>query len=257
MAVQIFASDLDGTLLNKESEISVETVRAIETAQKAGIRFIAATGRAWGTAHPFFQKAGIETDYVLLNGAEFRTSSGTVIYQEIIPENVAEKIVGYLSEEGIDFEINTDKGDFSTDTEMCPSASDFPDPVEFWKQEPKILKIFVFSDEPAIIEKVKSYLRDWKEISVTSSAGWNIEITALSAQKGRMLKKAVEFYQVSTDEVVVFGDGENDKTMFLEFPHSRAVANAVPAIQSLAEKVIESNQNNGVAKEIYRIVGGL
>lgn len=257
MAVRIFASDLDGTLLNKESEISVETVSAIETAQKAGMRFIAATGRAWGTAHPFFQKAGIEADYVLLNGAEFRTSSGTVIYQEIIPENVAEKIVDYLSVAGINFEINTDKGDFSTDTEMCPSASEFSDPAEFWKQKPKILKIFVFSDESAIIEKVKKYLRDWKEISVTSSAGWNIEITALLAQKGKMLRKAVEFYQVSTDEVVVFGDGENDKTMFQEFCHSRAVVNAVPAIQSLAEKIIESNQNNGVAKEIYRIVGGL
>lgn len=54
---------------------------------------------------------------------------------------------------------------------------------------------------------------------------------------------------------MVFGDGENDETMFREFPHSCAVENAAPVIRSLAEKVIESNQNNGVAKEIYQIIG--
>lgn len=251
------ASDLDGTLLNEDSEISVETVKAIEMAQKSGLRFIAATGRAWGTAYPFFKKAGINVDYVLLNGAEFRTSSGTVIYQEMIPEHVAKKIVNYLSETDIDFEINTDKGDFSTDTEMCQSASEFPELEEFWKQNLKILKIFVFSDETVAIKKVKRYLRNCKAISVTSSDIWNIEITAENAKKSNMLKKAVEFYQTAAEDVVVFGDGENDKTMFQEFCHSRAVVNAVPAIRNLAEKVIESNQNNGVAKEIYQIVGGL
>ena len=52
----------------------------------------------------------------------------------------------------------------------------------------------------------------------------------------------------------VFGDGENDKRMFREFAHSCAVKNAVPAVRKLAEKIIESNEENGVAKEINRIL---
>lgn len=253
--IRVLASDLDGTLLDKKCRISAETAEAVEMAQRAGIRFVAATGRAWGTAYPFFQKAGIKADYVLLNGAEFRASSGTIIYQETIQRNAAERIMDYLSVMDMDFEVNTNKGDFSTNTKMCPSASDFPNPVEFWGMKPKILKIFVFSEEPAILEKMKTYLRGWKEIFVTSSDNWNIEITAANAQKGKMLKKVTEFYQISADEVMVFGDGENDETMFREFPHSCAVENAAPVIRSLAEKVIESNQNNGVAKEIYQIIG--
>lgn len=257
MAVQIFASDLDGTLLNEESRISDETARAVKTAQRAGMRFVAVTGRAWSTAHPIFQKAEIEADYVLLNGAEFRTSSGEVIYQESIEKNLAEKIISYLSDAGIDFEVNTDKGDFSTNTKVCQTALGIQNFAQIWNREPRILKIFAFSDEKFLIEKVKKYFKEWQGISVTSSAECNIEITAVTAQKGMMLKRAAEFYQISKDEVMVFGDGENDETMFREFCHSRAVGNAVPVIRRMAEKVIESNRENGVAKEINQILGGL
>ena len=69
-----------------------------------------------------------------------------------------------------------------------------------------------------------------------------------------MLKRAAQFYDIPYEEVMVFGDGENDKRMFREFAHSCAVKNAVPAVRKLAEKIIESNEENGVAKEINRIL---
>ncbi len=254
MAIKIFASDLDGTLLNEEGRISAETAEAVKTVQRAGMRFVAVTGRAWSTAHSIFQEAAIETDYVLLNGAEFRASSGEVIYQEIIEKNLAEKIIDYLSAVGIDFEINTDKGDFSTNTKVCRTASELRNFPLIWNQNSKILKFFVFSDEKFLIEQVRQYFNEWQGISVTSSAAWNVEITAGAAEKGIMLKRAAEFYRIPKEEVTVFGDGENDETLFREFPHCCAVENAVPTILRLAERVIESNWNNGVAKEIMRVL---
>lgn len=254
MAIRILASDLDGTLLNEECRISAETVEAVNAAQKSGMHFVAATGRSWNTAFPILKKAGIEADYVLLNGAEFRLSSGKIIYQESMHGDIAEKMMDYLSCVGMDFEINTDKGDFSTNTKVCQTADSLDGFSGFWNMDPKILKFFVFSKESVIPEKIKKYLISQKEISVTSSAGWNLEITAAGAQKGKMLQKAAEFYQISAEEVMVFGDGENDETMFRDFCHSRAMANAVPNIHSLAEKVIRSNRENGVAKEIIQIL---
>lgn len=44
--IRVLASDLDGTLLDKKCRISAETAEAVEMAQRAGIRFVAATGRA-------------------------------------------------------------------------------------------------------------------------------------------------------------------------------------------------------------------
>lgn len=72
-----------------------------------------------------------------------------------------------------------------------------------------------------------------------------------------MLKRAANYYGISTKEIMVFGDGYNDETLFCGFRHSRAMENAVPYIRRLAEKVIGSNGNNGVAKEINQILGGM
>lgn len=254
MAIRILASDLDGTLLNGEGRISPETAEAVRMAQKNGMRFVAATGRAWSTAYPILREAGIEAGYVLLNGAEFRVSSGEVIYQESMRRDTAKKLMDYLSCEGIDFEINTDQGDFSTNTQICQTADRLDNLFHFWSRNPKILKFFIFSKGPVIPEEIKKYITKQKEISVTSSARWNLEITAAGAQKGKMLQRAAEFYQVPAEEVMVFGDGENDENMFREFRHSRAVANAVPNIQNLAEKVISNNCENGVAEEINHIL---
>ena len=254
--IALLASGMDGTLLNAESRISDETAAAVKMAQSLGVRFVAVTGRAWNTAHLILQEAGIETDYVLLNGAEFRTSSGSIIYQEALGSENAEKIMDELSATGMDFEVNTDQGDFSTDIKMCQSASELPDLEKFWSRKPKILKFFAFSDDLLLVEKIRGNLKDRDGITLTSSAPWNIEITSPTADKGMMLKRVTEFYQASNEEVVVFGDGENDETMFRRFSHSCAVENAVPTILCLAEKVIESNQKNGVAKEIHKILGG-
>lgn len=169
---------------------------------------------------------------------------------------VAQRIINYLLVMKMDIEVNTDRGDFTTNTKICKTGSEFPDIIQFWNLEPKVLKIFAFSNELGLVKEIRKELSFLQEISVTSSAAWNIEITAETVKKGTMLKKAMKFYQVSKEEVIIFGDGENDETMFLEFCHSRAMENAVPIIRKLAEKVIESNQKNGMAKEINRILGG-
>lgn len=135
MALQLFASDLDGTLLNKESRISAETAKAVKRAQS----------------------------YVLLNGAEFRTSSGKVVYQEAIEKNLAERIMKYLSAVGIDFEVNTDKGDFSTNTKVCQTALEIQSFAQIWNQAPQILKLFVFSDKLLMIEQLKNILMNGRE----------------------------------------------------------------------------------------------
>lgn len=254
MEIQILASDLDGTLLNEQSQISKETADVIKKAQATGKRFIAVTGRAFHTAYPIFQEAGLDVDYVLLNGAQFRTSLGKIIYEEVIEKDLAEKILKYLLDLGIDFEVNTDQGDFTTNTKVCTLSSEFENPIQIIEQ--KIFKFFIFSDDTKQLRKMKESLSLWQGISVTSSSERNVEITSMKANKGNMLKRVAQLYHVKEDEVMVFGDGENDETMFREFHHSRAMKNAVPFIRELSENVIESNIEHGVAKEINQILGG-
>ena len=56
--IKLAASDLDGTLLNEKSFISKETIEIIKSSKKAGIRWVAATGRSYKTASRLLEEAG-------------------------------------------------------------------------------------------------------------------------------------------------------------------------------------------------------
>ena len=118
-------------------------------------------------------------------------------------------------------------------------------------------KLFGFCWDAAKLDAARQALGALNGVSITSSAPWNIEITAREARKARMVERAAQLYGIDLDHIVVFGDGSNDESLFRTFPHSRAVENAVPLLHTLAEKVIESNVDCGVAKEVQRILSDI
>ena len=251
--IRLIASDLDGTLLNEESMLSEKTTECIRTAQQARILWVAATGRSLKTASEIMRTAGVSPEYLLLNGAEFRKSDGTLIFQKSI-ESCAQEIIQMLMEKKLDFEINTSAGDFSTDCEFCDTARPMPSEKEIFDGQIKIQKIFIFSEEQDKLKNIKEFLKKRHDITITSSAAWNIEITDRQVNKGTMLEQVAEYYGYSKEEVLVFGDGKNDILMFEKFPHSRAMGNAVESLKKIAEKVIESNKDDAVAQEVCRLL---
>ncbi|EOQ35536.1 Cof-type HAD-IIB family hydrolase [Butyricicoccus pullicaecorum] len=254
MEIQLFVSDLDGTLLNEHSQVASETAQAIQRVQQAGIRWLTATGRSWNTAAPLLQQAGISCDFVLLNGAELRNAKGELLLDASLSTATARQAADILSEHGIGLEINTDQGDFTTDTQFCSAA---PLPEDFWSRPLTVRKLFGFCRDAAKLDAARQALGALNGVSITSSAPWNIEITAHEARKARMVERAAQLYSVDLDHIVVFGDGSNDESLFRTFPHSRAMENAVPLLHTLAEKVIESNVDCGVAKEVQRILSDI
>ena len=231
--IRLIASDLDGTLLNEEGMLSEKTAECIRNAQQAGILWVAATGRSLKTASELMRTAG-----------EFRKSDGTLIFQKSIEESCAQEIIQMLMEKKLDFEINTSVGDFSTDCEFCDTARPMPAVEKIFDAQIKIQKIFIFSEEQNKLKNIKEFLKKRQDITVTSSATWNIEITDRQANKGAMLEQIAEYYGWSKEEVLVFGDG----------PHSRAVKNAEESLKKNAEKVIESNRDDAVAQEVCRLL---
>ena len=141
MDIQLFVSDLDGTLLTEHSQVAPETAQAIQRAQQAGIRWLTATGRSWDTAAPLLEQAGISCDFVLLNGAELRSAKGELLLDASLSTATARQAADILSKHGIGLEINTDQGDFTTDTQFCSAA---PLPEDFWSRPLTVRKLFGF-----------------------------------------------------------------------------------------------------------------
>ena len=254
MSIKLLVSDMDGTLLNEKHKISSRTVRALRCAMAAGIRMVAATGRAWSSASPLLEEAGVFCDAILLNGAEFRRSDGNIIFRESMETGTARAILQMLSEEHADVEINTNIGDFSTNVEFCSQDRPMPEMAWLWDRNPKIQKIFIFSREHADLIRIWDKLERFEGISRTTSLAWNIEVTSDKADKGKMLKRVLRYYAITDKEVAVFGDGANDRGMLEGFDYSCAMGNSPEAVKGYAKKVIGACTEDGVAVEIEHIL---
>ena len=216
--IKMIATDLDGTMLKNDWSVSGINAKAVETAQGQGVRWMTVTGRSYRGAMPLMQQYGINCGYVLMNGAEFRDEEGRLIFAEDMDPEKAAKVCRKLDAEGIKFEINTDHGDYATMKEM--KYADFLE--EGWQQifekKYKIRKILCFSKDTEKIKRLKQEIFEETGLSVLSSFADNMEVTAPKAQKGIMLKQVAEYYDIKSEEVVVFGDGWNDLSMIDQFP---------------------------------------
>lgn len=77
--IKLIASDMDGTLVSNDHAISEANSKAIKMAQNKGIEFIITTGRSYEDAHSQVAEAGIECNYLVMNGSELRNAQGEIV----------------------------------------------------------------------------------------------------------------------------------------------------------------------------------
>ena len=115
--IKVIASDMDGTLLNSQHDITEENVKAILKAKRAQeVHFIIATGRMYDSVKPFMDKYGIKCKYILMNGAEFRDENGELIESISMDKRKIKDILNILCKVDLIVELYTDDGSYTTNT---------------------------------------------------------------------------------------------------------------------------------------------
>lgn len=284
--IKVIASDMDGTLLNSAHEISEGNKIAIKKAIDKGIKFVIATGRGYDSVKGIAEEAGIKCEYILMNGAEYRDCNGNIIDEIDLDKSKASDIVNIMHKHGLTEKIFTNKGMYTTCTpeqslrgmafqlqvmnpnltfdEAMEEAKDFngmdnmkyiDNLDEFLKTDVEIRKIFGFHTDTAVIENTKKEVEALGDLAILSSFVSNIEVTNIKAQKGFILGEVVDKMGISRDDVMTIGDSFNDYTLFTEFKNCVAMENAMEHIKKIASYITDTNDNDGVAKAIYKITG--
>ena len=96
--IKLIASDMDGTLVSNNHDISRNNVNAIKKAQDKGVEFIITTGRSYDDAYPQVVSAGIECNYLVMNGSELRNAQGEIIQSLYLEQTLVEQIVAELQQ---------------------------------------------------------------------------------------------------------------------------------------------------------------
>ncbi|GAB2021631.1 Cof-type HAD-IIB family hydrolase [Pseudolactococcus yaeyamensis] len=286
--IQLIASDMDGTLLNAEMEISEENVAAIKKVQAAGVEFVVATGRSIEEAQPILESAGIKCRYITSNGAQIFDENGQNIFTVGIEKEKLALAVPIFRRHDIYFELFTDNGGFTeniddriasvahwlkstspnlSETEAFEIAeshmatlpinfvADFKEVLD--NPEVTVLKIFAMGqiDDPALL-LAKEELSQIPNLAVTSSGANNIEVNHEAAQKGQSLQKVTELLSLPLSKVAAIGDNFNDMSMIEGAGIGIAMANAEEEVKAVAKYTTETNIDNGVAHAVDRILAG-
>lgn len=277
--IKLVACDLDGTLFNSEMIVSAENARAIRKAQKSGIEFLVATGRAPFESKGLLKNANIHTGFINLNGALVYDRQGKLMVKHTIPKDKAKKLVETLRADHFYFEIITNQNVYSENisqrvanvahlmVDLNPGMT-FKEAVAISAANKSIVRItqvdsfdeilsdptqeilkFVAFDSrgPAAFTDAKKKINQLGNLIITSSSATNIEINAEEAQKGKALLDYAKLKHIPASEVAAIGDNLNDESMIRMAGTGVAMANAVPAIKELAQIITKSNNENGVA----------
>ncbi len=288
--IKLVASDLDGTLLDKNKEITPRLYHALEQMNEQGIYFVPATGRPFSTV-PQAIKALPFLRYVI-------TSNGAAIYDAVEKKAIIEN---NLSPNAVDAVIPIAKrlpviteyfihGKAYIAKSVYENLSPYGlteshvryilnsrTPVEnFWEKMQTdhdtigtgvSLSFVKMQKSHAILENINLIFRDmdlrkqvWAELralglcSVTASTPENIEITSPLATKAKALETLCALLGIEAEHVLAMGDSDNDLPM-LEFAGiGVAMANGEAHIKAAADMIAEDCNHFGAAKILEQLL---
>lgn len=282
--IKLIALDMDGTILNSDHVISERTINAIKSAQEKGIEVIISTGRGYPDGVLLVKDTGLELGFSCMNGAEIRNVDGEIIHTSPLTNGQALEIMTILDEENVIYDMYVNELIYTDSIEeqvnmfrrFTPEKdeAEFDDMLEkvkvrmeegFIKEvksfheiinhaDAVVYKMLALSDNLDALAKAEERLKKVAGISVSSSFTGNLEITNEAGQKGFALEKYAAHCGVTMAETMAVGDNYNDLSMMEKAGFSVAMGNAPDDIKAKCDFVTETNENDGVALAIEKIL---
>lgn len=269
--IKVIAMDLDGTALNHQKQLTERTRAAIQNAAKSGIQIVVATGRTFSSLAPEVLAMPEITCAITSNGAVVnRIPDGAVLLHNYPnPETVSE-IAGMIQEEKIDTEVCTGgqayigqsyydrvlEGKTNRDVQYVKTTRHpVPDIYQF------LLEHRVAIENINLNFKTLEEKQQWQQrfqklpgVTPTSSFLFNVELGGATTSKAHALQALLDEWQMTSQQVMAFGDSENDLGMIQLAGIGVAMANGMEEVKQAADLLAESNEEDGVAKIIEQLI---
>ena len=266
----LYVSDLDGTLLRSNQTTSDYTNHIINSLTEEGVVFSYATARSIYSSSKVTEGLDAKIPVITYNGAFIVDNVTREVINANYLDNNVYTLLQELFSEGIYpivYSIIDGRERFSYYPEKSAKGI-----VEFVALRNDERKRIVHSQEELIEgnifyitcieapEKIKPFYEKYKELyhcvyqrDIYSGEQW-LEFMSKNATKASAIQRLKQI--TKSDYVIAFGDGINDLEMFEIADESYAMENAVPELKAIATKVIGSNDMDGVAYWLSKMMPG-
>ncbi|MFC7360679.1 Cof-type HAD-IIB family hydrolase [Nocardioides astragali] len=269
MGLRLVATDLDGTLLRDDHTLSLRTRAALEMARGEGVLVVPVTARQPIGVRHLAEAAGFTEWAVCSNGSlGVHLTTGERLFEEEVAVAAQRRLVAALAERvpGLFHVSVRDGGDSFVAQTGYAALATFDDhkrdvstmgghDLDVVLAEPS-LKLIVRHPHLTVTDllaAVRGLGHD--DVAATHSGAPFVEVMAASVSKAWGVARLCERLGIDREDVVAFGDAPNDVELLAWAGHGVAVANAAPAALAAADEVTASNEEDGVALVLERLLG--
>lgn len=263
---RLVAIDLDGTLLRSDQTVSGRSKAAIAAARTAGVDVVAATARSPRSTRVLAVEAGIGGLAICANGAiVYDLDNERVVTHTPLRATIAHRLVLGLRERfpgivfGWEYELRFGSEpayEAQRDSSWWPRPEgSYPpcDPLEWTLPMTKLLARLRSADLEHLLAVATELAGP--DASTTLAGSAFVELAAPGIGKEIALERLATDRGLGAHEVAAFGDHLTDLGMLTWAGHGVAVANAHRAVLAAADEVTGSNDDDGVAIVLERLLG--
>ncbi|MEY8356123.1 Cof-type HAD-IIB family hydrolase [Lachnospiraceae bacterium 54-53] len=267
MDYRMIVLDLDGTLTNRNKEITPRTREALFELKRQGGVIVLASGRPTYGVMPLARELELDKSggYVLsFNGGRMiDCRTGETVFARELPVSSNRKIIGMAKEYGVniltyedDLIITPDAGDEYVGREAFINklqVKEVPDMEEYVRFPVVKFMMLEEGDYLAMAEpKVKAALG--RDYSVYRSEPYFLEILPKGIDKASGLERLLAMLGMKREEMIACGDGYNDLSMIRYAGLGVAMENAVLPVKKAAGFVTFSNNDDGIAHVVEKFM---
>jgi len=275
--IRLLASDIDGTLLNPQFQISDDDLAALRRAHDSGIEIVLVTGRRHTFALPVAKQLGFDFWLISSNGAVTRSLAGETFHRDLMPREICRELCGAMQDFRGHTVLQFDKD--SKGAIVLEHLDDLSASIRRWLEKNIAYIEFVVPIENALVNDpvqamfCGSMARMSEALRTLEGSGMGNRITVLRTEyperdlsmidvlntgcsKGHALERWAAHRGFRREEVMAIGDNHNDVEM-LEFAgHPVIMGNACEELRGRGWNVTLGNDECGVAAAVAEVVRG-
>ncbi|MDO9276892.1 MAG: Cof-type HAD-IIB family hydrolase [Lutibacter sp.] len=266
MTYKLICSDIDGTLLDRNRELSQLTIQEIK--RVSPIPFVLISSRMPNAMRHLQNQLGNETAPIIAYNGGLVLHNSRVLHSAFIDNSVLEAVINLCAKTTIHLSLYFEDEwyvpsmDFwakreAENTKVLPIVKSNEAVLNQWKNEGKgAHKMMCMGNEAEINFLYKTLEISYaNEIMRYRSKPTYIEISHCSVSKKTAIEVLLKncYPTLSMKNVVAFGDNYNDIEMLKAVGLGVAVANAIEEVLQIADKITDTNKNHGVAKTIQEL----
>jgi len=263
MSVSLVLADVDGTLVTPDKLLTARAAAAVNALHLAGVAFAITSGRPPRGMAMLIEPLGLRAPIAGFNGGIFVNPGMTPIATHLLPPEVARRALGIILQHDMDVWVYSGNEWFIRNLE-APHVMREQRTVKFGptvigsfeRALDSAVKIVGVSDDHALVARCEQDTQAalGSEASAARSQPYYLDVTHPDANKGAVVSTLSKLLLVPMVEIATIGDMPNDVLMFRKSGLSIAMGNASPEVQTQADLVTGSNDDEGFAKAIERFI---